>query len=155
MDVQGLAGRIRETSYGPASAQAVERQVAAIARRLGELAADFGYDADDLTPPQAAALEDSYVAERTFPHVEADDIREIHEAHEPGAIPHNDDITVLAVDPELWEDYAIMSAGEAQRLGFRVLYHAARLAERLDGAELTDDLAERIAWEVTSEVAPG
>ena len=29
-----------------------------------------------------------------------------------------------------------------------------KLAERLAGAELTDALAEEIAWEITSEVSP-
>ncbi|GAA3749658.1 hypothetical protein HDA32_001101 [Spinactinospora alkalitolerans] len=154
MDVHELAVRIRDASYGAASAEAVRRQVAGIEQVLGAHADDFGYDRGDLSVEQAAALEENYTAERDLPVVAADDIRDLYEAHEPGAVPHNDDVIVIAVDPSLWEDYAIVSAGEAGALGFRVLYRATQLAERLGGAELTDDLAEEIAWEVTSEVSP-
>ncbi|MEY9213509.1 hypothetical protein NI17_000435 [Thermobifida halotolerans] len=154
MDVHALASRIRHSGYGPASAEAVERQVAAIAARLAEYAADFGYAPDALGPGQAEALEEVYLSERDVPAVEAGHVRELHEAHEAGAIPHNDDIAVLAVDPELWDDYAVMSAAEARHRGLRAVYHAGLLARRLAGAGLTDDLAEEIAWEITSEVSP-
>jgi hypothetical protein len=153
-DVQRLAARVRAACLGPAGAEAVRRQIDAIARVLAEHADAFGYDPGALSPEQADALQDAYLSERDLPVVEADDIRDIHEAHEPDAIPHNSDIAVLAVDPRDWTGYTVTSAGEAERQGMAVLYTAARLAERLSGADLTDDLAEDIAWEVTSEVSP-
>lgn len=154
MDVRELADRIRRASYGPATAEAVERQVSAIAARLAEYADDFGYDPGSLGPERARVLEEVYLTERTVPVVEAEHIEEMYRAHEPGAIPHNDDIAVLAVHPDHWDDYAVLSSADAQHKGLRAVYHAGRLAERLGGAELTDELAEEIAWEVTSEVSP-
>ncbi|CAM4122062.1 hypothetical protein GCM10009799_28280 [Nocardiopsis rhodophaea] len=155
MDIQELAARVRAASYGPASAEAVDRQVGVIAKRLDVLAADFGYDPGALSIGQAAVLEEVYLTERNVPAVEADDIRELYEAHEPGAVPQNEDMHVIAVDPTLWQEYALMSAGEARALGFHVVFDAARLARRLGDAELTDDLADTIAWELTSEASPG
>jgi len=154
VDVHALAGRVRNSGYGPASAEAVRRQTAAIAERLAAYAADFGYNPAALEPEQADVLAEVYLSERDVPVVEAEHIRELYEAHEVDAIPYNDDIAVLAVDPDLWDDYAVMSAAEALSRGLRAVYHARLLAERLAGAELTDDLAEEIAWEVTSEVSP-
>lgn len=154
MDVRTLAARIRNSSYGPASPEAVKRQTVAIAQRLTRYAAEFGYNPAALEPEQADALSEVYFAERDVPVVEADHIRELYEAHDMDAIPYNDDIAVLAIDPDVWDDYAVMSAGEALVKGMRTVYHARKLAERLAGAELTDELAEEIAWEITSEVSP-
>ncbi|GLU46555.1 hypothetical protein [Nocardiopsis ansamitocini] len=154
MDVQELADRVRAASYGPASAEAVERQLTAIAARLTEYAEDFGYSPDLLGEEQAEALEEVYLSERDVPEVDAELIRELHESHEAGAIPHNDDMAVLAVDPAYWDGYAVLSAADAQYKGLHAVYQATGLAERLAGAELTEELAEEIAWEVTSEVSP-
>ncbi|MFC4560239.1 hypothetical protein ACFO4E_00060 [Nocardiopsis mangrovi] len=154
MDIHRLAVRIRGEVLGPASAAAVARQIEGIERLLAGHADAFGYDHERLSGEQADALAENLLAERDLPVVEADDIRDIHEAHEAGAVPHNSDITVLAVDPATWGHYAVMSAGEAEQRAFRVVYTAAQLAERLGGRELTDDLAEEISWEVTSEVSP-
>nr|WP_221308704.1 hypothetical protein [Nocardiopsis mwathae] len=150
-----MAARVRAASYGPASAEAVDRQTGVIAKRLDVLAADFGYDPGALSVEQAAVLEEVYLTERDVPVVEADDIRDLYDAHEPDAVPHNEDMHVIAVDPTLWQEYALMSAGEAGALGFHVVFDAARLATRLGGTELTDELADAIAWELTSEVSPG
>lgn len=85
----------------------------AIAQRLTRYAAEFGYNPAALEPEQADALSEVYLAERDVPVVEADHIRELYEAHDMDAIPYNDDIAVLAIDPDVWDDYAVMSAGEA------------------------------------------
>ncbi|WP_243742410.1 hypothetical protein [Actinorugispora endophytica] len=149
-----MADRVRRSSYGAAGADAVERQVTAIAARLAEYAEDFGYSPGSLGEEQAEVLAEVYLAERDVPVVEAEHIRDMYEAHEPGSVPHNDDIAVLAVDGDHWDDYAVMSSADAQHKGMVAVYHAGLLAERLNGAELTDELAEEIAWEVTSEVSP-
>ena len=128
MDVHALAGRVRNSGYGPASAEAVRRQTAAIAERLAAYAADFGYNPAALEPEQADVLAEVYLSERDVPVVEAEHIRELYEAHEVDAIPYNDDIAVLAVDPDLWDDYAVMSAAEALSRGLHAVYHARLLA---------------------------